>query len=241
MASFLQKFIFSSIFIPLQWDSCTLLFVSSSLWIIVLSGISYKNSYLIHQNPGGLFLTKVPDEGSDLISMLVISLCQLRREMDKRRPGKAARTTLAFIPTQPCCQEESQDWDFTVILAGTKSSNKDKNHEPSHSQAIFPNCCRRLPTGMPGLTKTGGHELAKPPTVSLWGQNHFPLPKTGKARKLQLCTHSTGIHSSAFPVSLWSQWSEVQLCSEARFLPDRVCGFLQGSVRQGRVGRHPLQ
>lgn len=141
--------------------------MSSSLWIIVLSGTYYKNFYLIHQKPGGLFLTEVPDEGSDLISMLVISLCQPRREMDKRRQGKAARTTLASIPIQPCCQEAAQDGDSTVILARTESPNKNKNHEPTPLTGHIPNCCRHFPKGMPGLTKSGAHELAKPPTVSL--------------------------------------------------------------------------
>lgn len=161
-------------------------FVSSSLWIIVLSGTYYKNFYLIHQKPGGLFLTEVPDEGSDLISMLVISLCQTRREMDKRRQGKAARTNLASIPTQPCCQEAAQDGDSTVILAGTESPNKDKNYEPTPPTGHIP---KLLPP--PSQRDSWADKVWSPrvsQTTNCQPLRAKSLPKTGEARKLQLCT-----------------------------------------------------
>jgi hypothetical protein len=84
-------------------------FSETGLWIIVHSGTYYKNFYLIHQKPQGLFLKKVLDEGNYLISTLVISLCQPGRQMDKKRQGKANQDSPSLHPQPARCQEEASD------------------------------------------------------------------------------------------------------------------------------------
>lgn len=162
----------------------------------MLSGTYYKNFYLIHQKPGGLFLTKVPNEGNDLISMLVISLCQPGRKVDKRRHGEPAWTTLASIPTQPCCQEEAQDWDSTVILAGTKSSNKDKNHEPLPLTGHIPKLLPPPPHRDAWADKDWSLRVSQ--TTNCQPLRAKSLPKTGTPGSSAL--YSAGTHSSASPV-----------------------------------------